>query len=91
MACDWSAWRISGTNVSDLSPLEGMPLAGLQCQGSKVTDLSPLKGMPLTWFVCDFQPDRDTAILRAIPTLKTINYKPAKEFWREIEEQARAR
>jgi Leucine-rich repeat (LRR) protein len=79
------------TNVADLSPLDGMPLGFLRCQGSKVTDLSPLKGMPLTWFVCDFRPDRDTAILRAIPTLKTINDKPATDFWREVDEQARAR
>ena len=82
---------VNDTSVSDLSPLEGMPLEQLQCPGSKVADLSPLKGMPLTWFVCDFQPDRDTTILRAISTLKTINYKPAAEFWREVGEQAEAR
>jgi hypothetical protein len=68
-----------------------MPLKRLQCQDSKVVDLSPVKDLPLTWFVCDFRTDRDTAILRAIPTLNTINYKPAAEFWREAEEKARAR
>ena len=82
---------LHGTNVSDLSPLEGMPLERLQCQGSKVADLTPLKKLPLTWFVCDFRPDRDTTILRAISTLKTINHKPAAEFWREVGAQAEAR
>ena len=73
------------TKVSDLSPLVGMPLEKLQIQGSKVTDLSPVKDLPLTWLVCDFRPERDAKILRAIPTLKTINDKPAVEFWRSVE------
>jgi len=33
--------------VTDLSPLAGMPLAWLYLPGTSVTDLSPLKGMPL--------------------------------------------
>jgi hypothetical protein len=43
---------------------------------------------------CDFKPERDSAILRSIPTLKTINDKPAGEFWKKAaeaaEEQVRA-
>ena len=33
--------------LSDLSPLEGMPLVSLDVGGTKVKDLSPLEGMPL--------------------------------------------
>ncbi|MFO0958885.1 MAG: protein kinase [Isosphaeraceae bacterium] len=79
---------IHDTGVSDLSPLEGMPLQELNCRGSKVTDLSPLKGMPLTWLFCDLQPARDAGIVRGLSTLKTINDRPAAEFWREVDEQA---
>ncbi len=38
----------SGTKITDLSPLKGMPLETLQLQKTKVTDLSALRGMPLT-------------------------------------------
>ena len=75
LICYWSA-------VSDLSPLKGMPLTGLDFHATKVTDLSPLRGMPLKSVVCDFKPERDAEILRTIPTLETINEKPAKEVLR---------
>ncbi len=35
-------------DVSDLSPLQGIPLTRLLLDGTQVTDLSPLQGMPLT-------------------------------------------
>lgn len=38
--------------LSDLSPLEGMPLTTLICNSTQVSDLSPLKGMPLSTLVC---------------------------------------
>jgi hypothetical protein len=41
--------------------------------------------MPLTNLRCDFKCERDTAILRSIKTLKTINDKPAAAFWKEQE------
>ena len=34
-------------NITDLSPLKGMALTGLNLQGTGVTDLSPLESMPL--------------------------------------------
>ncbi|HVS35715.1 MAG TPA: protein kinase, partial [Gemmataceae bacterium] len=68
------------TNVSDLSPLKGMPMTLLVVRGANVSDLSPLRGMPLKELWCDFKPERDAAVLRSIPTLETINGKPAKEF-----------
>jgi len=39
---------LAATKVSDLSPLEGMPLEILNVQGTTGTDLSALQGMPLT-------------------------------------------
>ena len=38
--------------MSDLSPLQGMRLTGLDCVWTNVSDLSPLKGMPLTRLEC---------------------------------------
>jgi Leucine-rich repeat (LRR) protein len=73
------------TQVSDLSPLKGMPLMHLSCAGTKVADFSPLKGMPLKELLLDFKPFRDTGILRSLETLKKINEKPAKDFWKEVE------
>ena len=65
--------------MSDLSPLQGMPLTSLDCGRTKVSDLSSLKGMPLRELKCDFKPERDADILRSIKTLETINGKAAKE------------
>ena len=41
--------------------------------------------MPVKFLECDFKPERDTAILRSIKTLETINGKPIKEFWAEVD------
>ncbi len=75
----------SRMGIKDLAPLQGMPLTYLACYETQVTDLSPLKGMPLEWIKCDFEPERDAAILREIKTLKTINDKPAAQFWKEVD------
>ena len=80
--------HLRGTEVSDLSLLEGMPLTDLNLVGSAVKDLSPLEGLPLENLRCDFQRTRDTKILRMIKTLKTINGKPAAQFWKELDVQA---
>ena len=77
---------VNGTKVRDLSPLRGMPLRTLSCKSSSVTDFSPLKTMPnLRGFVCDFVPVRDSAILRSIKTLESINHMPVKEFWKSVD------
>jgi hypothetical protein len=77
------------SQVTDLLALPGMPLVELWCNGTKVSDLSPLKRMPLKRLWCDFKPERDARILRPIKTLETINGKPAKEFWKGVEEKKR--
>jgi hypothetical protein len=71
--------------VSDLSPLEGMPLIELECAGTKVNNLSPLKGMPLVAYDGPFVPSRDAEILRSIPTLARIDGKPR---WLQLAEAA---
>jgi hypothetical protein len=44
-------------------------------------DLTPLRGLPLTILWCD-EPEHDAALLRSIPTLKSINGQPAAEVLR---------
>jgi eukaryotic-like serine/threonine-protein kinase len=77
--------------ISDLSPLKGKKLYLLWCHNTKVADLSVLRGMPLAELWCDFKPERDAEVLRSIRTLKTINGKPAAEFWKEADASTPAR
>jgi hypothetical protein len=74
-----------GTAVSDLSPLRGMALEGLDISFTRVTDLSPLQGMPLKEIICDFQPRRDAEKLRSLKSLERINGKAAAELWKEVD------
>jgi Leucine-rich repeat (LRR) protein len=39
--------------LSDLSPLQGLPLEWLWCHNNPIKDLSPLRGMPLTVLSCN--------------------------------------
>jgi serine/threonine protein kinase len=72
---------IMTTFVTDLSPLRGTMIEDLYLQGTEITDMSPLKDMPhLKEVAGPFVPARDASILKSIPTLKTINYRPADEF-----------
>ncbi len=82
--------NLRDTHVTDLSVLRGMPLEQVSCQRTSVSDLSLLKDMPLKFLSCDFNPERDIAILRSIKTLETINDKPVKEFWKEVESKQQA-
>jgi hypothetical protein len=72
-----------GTHVSDLRPLQGMNLVSLRFEQARVSDLTPLRGMPLDELGCDLRRQGDAEILRSLKTLKTINGKPAAEFWKE--------
>lgn len=53
--------------VTDLSPLIGLPLKRLDCHSNKITDLTPLKGMQLTNFCCTANPISDLSPLRDMP------------------------
>ena len=76
-----------GTEVADLSPLQGMRLETLNCANTRVKDLSPLEGMPLVRVTCDEALARDprSAFLKKIKTLQTINEMRAAEFWQQGE------
>ncbi|HEY7426986.1 MAG TPA: family 16 glycoside hydrolase, partial [Gemmataceae bacterium] len=77
--------NIHRTRVKDLSPLKGMKLEGFCFYEQPVKDISVLKDMPLRDVGCPFQRERDEAVLRSIKTLKTINRKPAAQFWKEVD------
>lgn len=57
----------SGTNqtgtISDLTPLQGLPLTWLWCHQNPISDLSPLRGMPLTVLSCGGTQIKDLAPL----------------------------
>ncbi len=62
----------NSTQVTDLAPLQGMPLSALDLHKTKVVDLSPLRGMPLlflniegTW-VSDMAPLADCRALQTV-------------------------
>ena len=59
--------RLENANVSDLSPLRGMPLKLLQLTGNPVSDLSPLKGMPLDGLYLDDTQVLDLSPLKDMP------------------------
>ncbi len=51
----------------DLSPLQGLPLASLDCWFSAVADLSPLRAMLLKKLGCSFTEVSDLSPLRGMP------------------------
>jgi hypothetical protein len=53
--------------LTDLTPLKGIPLTSLNCHGTPLTDLSPLKGMPLTSLDCDSTQVSDLTPLQGMP------------------------
>jgi hypothetical protein len=72
--------HLSSKRLEDISFIKGMPLKDLSLTGSAVRDFSPIAGMPLIHL--EFAPEAkpDMALLRSIPTLKTINKRPAAEY-----------
>jgi formylglycine-generating enzyme required for sulfatase activity len=53
--------------LSDLSPLQGMPLTFLACGNTQVNNLAPLKGMPLTILSMDGTQVADLSPLEGMP------------------------
>lgn len=62
-----TALDCAGNPISDLSPLEGMPLQRANFWTMKVQSLSPLKGMPLTFLNCGANPITDLSPLKGLP------------------------
>lgn len=78
--------NVEGTPVADLSPLRGMSMRGLHIQNTRVTDLSPLECQPLERIY--LTPERirsGFAVLRKMPTLKSINSMEPEAFWAVID------
>ena len=65
----------AGSQLSDLSPLHGAPLAELRFSGTSVSDLSPLEGMPLRMVQCDNTHVSDLSPLVECKSLTTLNVK----------------
>ena len=58
---------LENTNISDLTPLQGMPLKWLYLNNTKVSDLTPLKGMPLKWLNLNDTKVSDLTPLKGMP------------------------
>lgn len=71
--------NISRTRITDLTPLKGMPLESLWITLTKETIPPLLLNMPPEVFDNKYKPDY-ADVLKGIPTLKTINGKPASEI-----------
>ncbi len=59
-------------DLTDLSPLRGLPLQMLDLTRTRVRDLSPLKGAPLRWLDLTSSPVEDLGPLKGLP-LTTLN------------------
>jgi serine/threonine protein kinase len=55
------------SRLSDLSPLQGLPLTVLDCNRTSVADLAPLSGMPLKFLACADTEVTDLAPLAGLP------------------------
>jgi serine/threonine protein kinase len=57
--------------ITDLSPLQGLPLTALYCAGNRIGSLEPLRGMALVTLNCGGNPIADLEPLRGMP-LQTL-------------------
>ena len=87
---DLQFMRINGSEpgkgqVDDLSALKGLKLVSLECANNMIDDYRPLRDIPtLETLKCDVVPLRDKAVLQSIPSLKRINDKAVKSFWKDL-------
>jgi len=73
------ALDLSGTKVTDLSPLTSAPLAALDVSGStELTDLSPLRGLDLVELNLGGTSVADLTPLREMHTLEKLNVSGSK-------------
>ena len=73
------ALDLSGTPVASLAPLEGMPLAELNCAGcGQIVDLAPLKGMPLRILNLEATRIYDVDVITTLPELEQLNVADTK-------------
>jgi internalin A len=73
---------VGGSEVTDLSPVHGMPLTKLDLFGTtKLRNLAPLKGMSLEYLNIDRSPVTDLSPLGEMTTLKQLwlDYQPQRD------------
>ena len=73
--------NLHGTAVKDLSPLRGKSLKEIILLDLGPIDIEVLRDMPLENVLIDYDAAKHKAVLESLTQLKTINYKPVKEFW----------
>lgn len=73
---------VNNCHVRDVGPVRNMPkLATFRCDGCPIDTLAPLVESSLKELMIDYLPERgDADVLRRMPRLTRINYKPAEEF-----------
>jgi hypothetical protein len=74
---------IEDSPIHDLTPLKDLRLTSFSCRNTEVTDLTPLRNAPLETLEC--APElvrRHIGMLKAIPSLKTINDQPAADAFK---------
>lgn len=71
--------RLMYTLVTDLSPLSELPIEELSCDEVPVKDWSLLGKLPLKKLALTYNATKHADVLRSIPTLETINGRPARE------------
>lgn len=71
----------TGTRVSDLFPLAGIPFGALDLRGQPISDLKPLKGMPLTLLGIEDTRVADLAPLKGMKLEKLyLNNTPVNDL-----------
>ncbi len=63
--------------ITDLSPLRGLPIAFLDLAHASVKNLDPLRGMPLVWLSLNPGKVTDVSPLLDCPTLESLMLPPA--------------
>jgi serine/threonine-protein kinase len=61
---------VSRTDIADLTPLKGLPLASLNAASTRVNDLTPLAGMPLQVLDVGFTSVSNIACLKGMPLVQ---------------------
>jgi Leucine-rich repeat (LRR) protein len=70
--CGYSTWfgiEVLDTNVSDITPLQGLEFHLVNISGTQVSDLTPLVGMPLRRFRGNHSRVSDLSLVKDVPCL----------------------
>ena len=71
----------TGSKISDLAPLAGIPFNALDLRGQPISDLKPLKGMPLTLLAIEDTQVSDLSPLKGMKLTKLyLNNTPVSDL-----------